>query len=304
MPVSSGGRLSARAAPRAVHHSVRVRPSHSRRVRASARSNRRARLCRVPRDQFDDNGHRILRDAVSGTTASWSLTSAGTSICNPPCRQSNLTIAGQTAPVDASVSWAGEVSFNAAIERDCALRGFAGHARSERKEERNQSAQCQQPDCDHISIEFAQYEALTRGGDQHHRARNSIVADPTGQQFGAHTEMTGGFFTLVTATCGPRPWVRQPLAKSNTQYGQQRGLQLRLRLLCRGPPAASSARQSSTTTHCGPVDERHGRHWYQMNSGQTVYASGNLLDSNKDGTLNGTDAGSPADDQGDEGELH
>jgi hypothetical protein len=43
----------------------------------------------------------------------------------------------------------------------------------------------------------------------------------------------------------------------------------------------------------GPSTNSPSDDFYQMNSGQTVYINGNLLDCNKDGTLNGTDAGYP-----------
>jgi len=54
-------------------------------------------------------------DAVSATTASWSLTSAGiVNLQSAVSVKSNLTIAGQTGPGDGIGVMAGEVSFNAA----------------------------------------------------------------------------------------------------------------------------------------------------------------------------------------------
>jgi len=43
----------------------------------------------------------------------------------------------------------------------------------------------------------------------------------------------------------------------------------------------------------GPSTNSVGNYFYQLNAGQTFYVSGNLADTNKDGTLNGTDPGSP-----------
>jgi hypothetical protein len=43
----------------------------------------------------------------------------------------------------------------------------------------------------------------------------------------------------------------------------------------------------------GPSTTQPSDFFYQMNASQTVFINGNLADTNKDGTLNGTDAGYP-----------
>jgi hypothetical protein len=207
--------------------------------------------------------------------------------------KSNLTIAGQTAPGDGFGFMGREVSFNAAsnvIVRD--LRFREGLLDPVTNKCGINLLDASNLIFDHISIEFAQYDNIDAVGATNITVMNSINANPTGQQFLAHTEMTGGFFTwygnLWANTHG-----RAPLAKSNTQFVNN--------VVYNYQYAYCAGDTSGIFWHdlvhnyfiAGPSTNSPGDDFYQMNSGQTVYVNGNLLDSNANGTLDGTDAGYP-----------
>jgi hypothetical protein len=225
---------------------------------------------------FDVGGYVLLQTAVSVT--------------------SNLTIAGQTAPGDGIGFMAKEVSFDAAsnvIVRYVRFRqGMLDTGAAGAKKSGINLLDGSNLIFDHVSVEFAQYDSIDAVGATNITVMNSIVADPTGQQFGAHTEMTGGFFSWY-GNLWANAHGRQPLAKSNTQFVNN--------VVYNYGYAYCAGDTSGTFWHdiidnyfiAGPSTTAPGDDYYQMNSGQTVYVKGNLLDSDKDGTLNGTDAGSP-----------
>ena len=243
---------------------------------------------------LNDTGTGSFRDAVSADNRIVVFDVGGyVSLQTAVSVKSNLTIAGQTAPGDGIGIMAGEVSFNAAsnvIVRYVRFR--QGMLDPNAKKSGINLLDASNLICDHVSIEFAQYDSIDAVGATNITVQNSIVADPTGQQFGAHTEMTGGFFTWY-GNLWANAHGRQPLAKSNTQYVNN--------VVYNYGYAYCAGDTSGVFWHdiinnyfiAGPSTSAPGDDWYQMNSGQTVYAKGNLLDSDKDGTLNGTDAGSP-----------
>jgi hypothetical protein len=144
---------------------------------------------------------------------------------------------------------------------------------------------------DHISIEFAQYNNIDAVGATNITVQYSINADPTHQQFGAHTE-GGGFFTWY-ANLWANAHGRLPLAKANTQFVNNVAYNYQY-AYCAGDTGGANWHDIIDNYFiAGPSTNAPGDDFYQMNAGQTVYASGNLLDSNADGTLNGTDAGQP-----------
>ena len=131
---------------------------------------------------------------------------------------SDITIAGQTAPGDGIGFMGREVSFNAAsnvIVRYVRFR--QGLLDADAKKSGINLLNATNLIFDHISIEFAQYNNVDSVGATNITIQNSINADPTGQQFGAHTEKTGGFFTWY-GNLFANAHGRCPLAKSNTQY--------------------------------------------------------------------------------------
>lgn len=136
---------------------------------------------------------------------------------------------------------------------------------------------------DHVSIEFGQWNNIDSVGAKNITVQNSIIADPIGQQFGAHTET------------GPYTWYhnifanshnRNALAKSNTQfinnvvYDYQAGY--------------TAGNSRGHFTHdvignyfiIGPKTTKPSNAYFQMTN-QSVYNSGNYLDSTPNGKLDG-----------------
>lgn len=207
--------------------------------------------------------------------------------------KSDLTIAGQTAPGEGIGFMGREVSFNASsnvIVRYVRFR--QGLLDPDAKKSGINLLNASNLIFDHISIEFAQYNNVDAVGATNITVQYSIDADPTGQQFAAHTEMTGGFFTWY-GNLFANAHGRCPLAKTNTQYVNN--------VVYNYQYAYAAGDTSGVFWHdivhnyfiAGPSTTSPGDYFFQMNAGQTVYVNGNLADTNKDGTLNGTDGGYP-----------
>jgi hypothetical protein len=243
---------------------------------------------------LNDSGAGSFRDAVSQGKRIVVFDVGGyVNLQSTVSVKSDLTIAGQTAPGDGIGFMGREVSFNAAsnvIVRYVRFR--QGLLDSDAKKSGINLLNASNLILDHVSIEFAQYDNIDAVGATNITVQNSINANPTGQQFGAHTEMTGGFFTWY-GNLWANAHGRQPLAKANTQFVNN--------VVYNYGYAYCAGDTSGIFWHdiidnyfiAGPSTSQAGDDFFQMNAGQTVYVKGNLLDSNKDGTLNGTDAGYP-----------
>jgi hypothetical protein len=243
---------------------------------------------------LNDAGTGSFRDAVSVGNRIVVFDVGGyVSLQSAVSIKSNLTIAGQTAPGDGIGFMAGEVSFNGAsnvIVRYVRFR--QGLLDPNAKKSGINLLNATNIILDHVSVEFAQYDNIDAVGATNITVQYSIDANPTGQQFGAHTEMTGGFFTWY-ADLFANAHGRCPLAKSNTQYVNN--------VVYNYGYAYAAGDTSGKFWHdiihnyfiAGPSTSQPSDFFYQMNASQTVFINGNLADTNKDGTLNGTDAGYP-----------
>ena len=242
---------------------------------------------------LNDTGTGSFRDAVSAGNRIVVFDVGGyVLLTTAVSAKSNLTIAGQTAPGDGIGFQGFEVSFNAAsniIVRYVRFR--QGLIDPDWRKSGINLLNGSNMIFDHISIEFAQYNNIDAVGATNITMQYSINADPTHQQFGAHTE-GGGFFTWY-ANLWANAHGRLPLAKANTQYVNNVAYNYQY-AYCAGDTGGSNWHDIINNYFiAGPSTYAPGDDFYQMNAGQTVYASGNLLDSNADGTLNGTDAGQP-----------
>ncbi|KAJ7114623.1 polysaccharide lyase family 1 protein [Mycena crocata] len=140
---------------------------------------------------------------------------------------------------------------------------------------------------DHCSVEYGVFDSIDAVGSVNVTVSNSIIALPIGQQFGAHLE-TG------PATWYRNLWVsahnRQPLTKANSQYINN--------VVYNYQAAYTVANTGGLFSHDiignyfipGPSTTSASDDYFQMNANQHVFASGNFLDSNKDGVLNGVAA--------------
>jgi hypothetical protein len=219
-------------------------------------------------------GNRIIDFSVSGYIQ---LSSAVTVT-------SNLTINGQTAPGTGVGIMGREVSFDGAsnvIVRYIRFR--QGDLDTEKTKSSVNLLNASDVIFDHVSVEFARWNDIDSVGAKNITVQNSIIADPIGQQFGAHTQT------------GPYTWYhdvfanshnRNPLAKDNTQfinnvvYDYQAGY--------------TAGNSSGHFSHdvvgnyfiAGPATTNPSNAYFQMGN-QSVFNSGNYLDSTKDGVLNG-----------------
>ena len=242
---------------------------------------------------LNDTGTGSFRDAVSAENRIVVFDVGGyVLLTTAVSAKSNLTIAGQTAPGDGIGIQGFEVSFNAAsniIVRYVRFR--QGLIDPDWRKSGINLLNGSNMIFDHISIEFAQYNNIDAVGATNITMQYSINADPTHQQFGAHTE-GGGFFTWY-ANLWANAHGRLPLAKANTQFVNNVAYNYQY-AYCAGDTGGANWHDIINNYFiAGPSTNAPGDDFYQMNAGQTVYASGNLLDSNADGTLNGTDAGQP-----------
>ena len=118
---------------------------------------------------------------------------------------------------------------------------------------------------------------------------NSIDADPIGQQFNAHSET------------GPYTWYRNvfanahnrnPLAKANTQYLNNVVYNFQAGYTAGNTAGSFSHDLVANYFITGPSTTSASDAIYQV-KGQSLYSAGNVLDSNTDGTLNGSGLQSP-----------
>jgi hypothetical protein len=247
---------------------------------------------------LNDTGAGSFRDAVSAGNRIVVFDVGGYIVLKSPVSvKSNLTIAGQTAPGDGVGVMAGEVSYNASTNVITRYFRFRqGLLDPDSSKSGINLLDASNLIFDHISIEFAQWNNIDASNKNstmtNITVQNSINANPTGQQFGAHTEQTGGFFTWY-GNLWANAHGRMPLAKCNTQFVNN--------VVYNYQYAYCAGSTSGVFWHdlinnyfiAGPSTNSVGNYFYQLNAGQTFYVSGNLADTNKDGTLNGTDPGSP-----------
>jgi len=243
-----------------------------------------------------DSGAGSFRDAVSQANRFIVFDVGGTiTLASAVSCSSSLTIAGQTAPGDGIAIIGHEVSFSAKQNEIVRYLRIRPGSLSSSGEDAINIGDGTNMIFDHCSFEFAGYNNIDAHGNVGSDAvtvQNSIIGDPMSngtsakQGFGAHTEHLGGkmawYYNL---------WVsehnRQPLAKidtifvNNTEYNFQSGYTV--------ADTSGNFRHDIINNYfiTGPTDPSGGNAFYQMNANQTIYSTGNLIDNNNDGSLNG-----------------
>jgi hypothetical protein len=140
---------------------------------------------------------------------------------------------------------------------------------------------------DHVSVEFGQWDDLDAVGATDITIQNSIIADPIGQQFGAHVE-TGPFTWYHDIFANSHN--RNPLSKDDTQFIDN--------VLYDFQAGYTAGNSSGSFKHdivdnyfiAGPATTNAADAYFQMDN-QVVYNSGNILDGDKNGSLGGTTLG-------------
>ncbi len=243
-----------------------------------------------------DSGTGSFRDAVSHSGRIIVFDVGGTiTLSSSVSCSSSLTIAGQTAPGGGIAIIGHEVSFSARQNEIVRYLRIRPGSMQNLDEDAINVGDGTNMIFDHVSLEFAGYNNIDAHGNNGSDAitvQNSIIGDPMSngteakQGFGAHTEHLGGKFAWYYNL-----WVsehnRQPLAKidtifvNNTEYNFQDGYTV----------AGTSGHFNHDIINnyfiTGPADTSGSDAFFQMNANQTIYSTGNLLDNNNDGSLNG-----------------
>ena len=200
---------------------------------------------------------------------------------------SNLTIAGQTAPGGGIGLMGNELSFynqNNIICRGLRVRQGGSSTGSSGINIGSNGGQANNMIFDHTSVEFGQWDSIDAVGTGNFTVQNCIIADPINQQFGAHVQGANASYV-------GNLWVnahnRQPLAKASTVYVNN--------VVYDYQAGYTTADTAGHFTHdivnnyfiTGPSSTSPNSDFFQFNGNQTVYAVGNMLDSSRDGVLNG-----------------
>ncbi len=224
---------------------------------------------------FDVGGYVVLKSAVSA--------------------KSNLTIAGQTAPGGGIGFQSGEISFansSNIIVRHVRIRPGADTASTE--DDALSLYLARNVIVDHASLEFAPWNDIDGVSDdwQAHPVtditfQDSLIADPTGQQFGAHTESVSSQWSWYRNVFA-NSHNRNPLAKVNNVFVNN---------VLYNCSAGYTTHTSTNFTHdivnnyfvFGPASTGTDNTWYQVDKNQSIYYAGNLKDSNLNGVLDGAE---------------
>ena len=234
---------------------------------------------------LNDSGTGSFRDAVSKSNRVIEFSISGyIKLSSAVSVTSNLTIDGQTAPGTGIGIMGREVSFDGAsndIVRNIRFRqGDLDTAKSKSTLNLHNASNLI---FDHVSIEFGKWNDIDSVGAKNITVQDSIIADPIGQQFGAHTET------------GPYTWYhdvfanshnRNPLAKDNTQFINNVVYDFQAGYTAGNSSGHFSHDIIGNYFIAGPATTNSSNAYFQMGN-QSVFSSGNYLDSNKNGVIDG-----------------
>jgi len=237
-----------------------------------------------------DSGAGSFRDAVSQPNRIVIFDTGGTiTLQSAVSCSDNLTIAGQTAPGGIAII-GHEVSFSVRtneIVRDLRIR--PGSIASSTEDGINMGDGTNMI-FDHISIEFAPYNNIDAHGNytdgNQITIQNSILADPIGQQFNAHTEASNNTFSWCYDIFSSAH-DRNPLAKVNNVFVNNVIYNFQAGYTVANTGGIFSHDIVNNYFITGPATTSPGDDFFQFDTNQSVYATGNLLDSSDNGTLDG-----------------
>jgi pectate lyase len=208
--------------------------------------------------------------------------------------KSDLTIAGQTAPGGGIGFRGGEISFAGSSNIICRfVRIRPGSETASTDDDALSLYRAHDVIVDHASFEFAPWNDIDGVSDdwQNHPVTNvtvqdSLIADPTGQQFGAHTESVNSDWS----------WYRNIFANSHNRNPLAKVNDVFVNNVLYNDSAGYTTHTSTSFRHdilnnyfiFGPASTGTDDTWYQIDQNQSIYAAGNLKDTNLDGALNGT----------------
>ncbi|HEY1717905.1 MAG TPA: autotransporter-associated beta strand repeat-containing protein [Verrucomicrobiae bacterium] len=239
-----------------------------------------------------DSGTGSFRDAVSQANRIIIFDVGGYINLNSAVScANNLTIAGQTAPGDGIGIMGHEVSFSVRTNDIVRFVRFRPGSVAASTEDGINVGDATNMIFDHVSIEFAPYNNVDAhgndtGGNQL-TIQNSILADPIGQQFNAHTEALNNTFSWCYDIFSSAH-DRNPLAKVNTVFINNVVYNFQAGYTVADTSGNFSHDIISNYFITGPSTTSASDDFFQMDGNQSIYSAGNLLDSDNNGVLGGS----------------
>jgi hypothetical protein len=236
---------------------------------------------------LNDSGAGSFRDAVSASNRIVVFDVGGYVVLQSPVSfVGNLTIEGQTAPgggiglMGREISLSGKTNI---IMRNVRMR--QGNLDPDTGKSALNMGTAHTIILDHCSFAYGQFDSVDAVGTVNFTVQNSLIANPIGQQFGAHVEVGPSTFYRNL-------WVnahnRQPLSKDNTQYINNIIYDYELGYTAANTGGFFSHDLINNYFIAGPMTtDPTDNAWFQMNSNQSAYATGNFVDGTADGILNG-----------------
>jgi len=243
---------------------------------------------------LNDSGAGSFRDAVSASNRFVVFDVGGyVQLKTAVSAKSNLTIAGQTAPGEGIGFRGGEISFANASNIICRyIRVRPGSETASTDDDALSLYRAHNVMIDHASFEFAPWNNIDGVSDDWQNypvtditIQDSLIADPPGQQFGAHTESVSSqwaWYRNIFANSHNR----NPLAKVNTVFVNN---------VLYNYSAGYTTHTSTTFSHdivnnyfiFGPASTGPDNTWFQVDKNQSIYYAGNLKDNDLNGALSG-----------------
>ncbi|HEU5396458.1 MAG TPA: autotransporter-associated beta strand repeat-containing protein, partial [Verrucomicrobiae bacterium] len=241
-----------------------------------------------------DSGTGSFRDAVSHSHRIIVFDVGGYIHLNSAVSCSgDLTIAGQTAPGGGIGFYGGEISFSSRSNVICRyLRIRPGSLTSSTTDDALALADARTMIFDHCSFEFGPWNNVDAVSSSWQTTpvtevtfQNCLDADPIYQQFGAHTESVSSTMSWVYSIFA-NSHNRNPLSKIDDNFVNN---------VLYNCDAGYTTHTGTEFDHdlvnnyfvAGPASGSNFP-WYQVDTNQTFYYTGNLYDGNSDGTLNGS----------------
>jgi autotransporter-associated beta strand protein len=210
----------------------------------------------------------------------------------------NVTIEGQTAPGQGIGFMDGEISFSSAtndIVRDIRIRQGNGSGTNSGKGGVEMDGGTNII-LDHVSVQFGEFDSLDLTNSTNVTVQNSIISDAIGQQFGIHGQSDTGMtyaYNVFANDHNRNPDVENVGSAqfiNNIDYNVQAGYT---------SGNTGGTREEDVVNNyfiTGPsTTSNSDAAFYQVDSSDEMYASGNMEDSNKNGVLDGS-AVSPSGD--------
>ena len=242
---------------------------------------------------LNDSGAGSFRDAVSTAGRTVVFDVGGYITLENECGvKSNITIAGQTAPGGGIGIRGAEVTFGNQSNIICRFVRVRPGGDSNETDNGFSLYQAKNVILDHCSVGFAKWNDIDAvSEDWQNRPVNNItvqhciIANPIGQQFGAHTEcVEGTWFWLGNIFASGHN--RQPLAKihtifvNNTIYNYSAGYTTH---------TSTRFKHDIVNNYFigGPASAGTDNTWFQVDKNQSIYTAGNYKDRDRDGLLDG-----------------